>query len=136
MITADEMVAAMNEHKIGLEWTDNKRGVAGWQAKLVSNGKPFNRMPTSMPQEAVEQARNVLVDSEANRVKSGGDRLFEILSRGVIKYRTRVVSQNVDGVSTNVTVWDVQKASDNTVIVSGERSLRAAIIEAERLGAV
>lgn len=136
MISADEMVSAMQTYHIGLEWGDDKRGVTGWQAKLVHNGKPFNKVPTATPQEAVEIARDALAESNRERDLANGGRLFEILSRGVIKYRTREVMKDFEGVQMPVKVWDIQKVSDSSVIVSGERSLRAAIIEAEKLGAV
>lgn len=133
MMTADEMIVAMNTYHIGLE---RSRDLSGWHAKMHRTGKPLNKNPTSTPQEAVEIAKGILIEAEANRLQADGGRLFEILSRGAIKYRTRMVSRVVNGAPAEVEVWDIQRVADNAVIVSGERSLRAGILEAERLGLI
>lgn len=107
----------------------------GWHTTGKDGGRLGGKGSKPTYEGAVEAAYLQLVESENRSLAADKSRLFDILSDSNIYVRDRKTTIiDEDGKPIQIKVWDVFKSSNNSQIVTGERSLIAAIIEAEKVG--
>jgi hypothetical protein len=129
-ITADEMALLMQEHSIQLRL---RRDIEEWVA-VTRDGGRLHRGSFPTPMEAVEAAVQTILAAKSKNIEADKARLFGLLASARYFVRPRVVALPDDPDTGlpggTATVWDVFRL-DNTRFVTAERSLTAAIIQAE-----
>jgi len=107
--------------------------LSGQYVVKTSKGGRLHRGAKSTFEEAVEAADITLRESEIRAIEADGRRLFDILSAGVIYQKMRKSTIPDPDKPATIDVWDIFLTSNDSIIVRGERSLRAAVIEAEKV---
>lgn len=130
-MTSDEIDDFVERHRISLR--PHPRG-EGW----IAEGRGGGCLAKGQTQEeARAKAAAKLLEGEIRAEEARKGRLWDILAKGVIypRPRQREVPDR-DGISPDpdvITTWDILSASDDSVLVAGERSLIAAVLAAEPL---
>jgi hypothetical protein len=127
--TAEQVVQAIKDY--GLVIVEHREGNQ-WRVVGRDGGRLSPFLPT--PEEAVEIAVARLTEGRTRSLEADAARLFDRLRQGTYFARPRDVQVTDPTTGQPITVkrWDVFLATDNTRIVTGERSLAVAIIEAEK----
>lgn len=119
------MDQVIEEHKLSLR----AHPEGGWIAETARGGR-LHRGPRPTREAAVAAAKATLDETAIRAEEARADRLFDLCAIGDFYAKPRRVQVSGEG---EATVWDVFATVNDLPLVLGERSLRAAVIEAEKV---